>query len=187
MLHIIMLYGLPGVGKYTIGKELATLMQFEFYHNHIVVNEVMKRHSFGSPEFIQERDALWRAHFEQQIAHAEQIDQNIGLVFTFSPESTVPQTFVDWLHETVPKHSRFFTVALRASHDQIEKRLTQSTRQHLCKLTDLPLYLQLKENGTFESPVMPPPHMTILVDDVAPAEAAAQIINTFNDTFGCLF
>jgi|SaaInlStandDraft_6_1057023.scaffolds.fasta_scaffold33064_2 hypothetical protein len=183
MLHIIMLYGLPGVGKYTIGKELATLTQFEFYHNHIVVNEVMKRHSFGSPEFIQERGALWRAHFEQRIADAEQIDQNIGLVFTFSPESTVPQTFVDWLHESVPK---FFPVALRASDDQIEKRLTQPTRQHLCKLTDLPLYLQLKANGTFESPVMPPPHMTMLVDDVAPAEAAAQIIKKFNDIFGRL-
>ena len=37
-MRLVVLYGPPGVGKLTVGGELATLTGFRLFHNHLTVN-----------------------------------------------------------------------------------------------------------------------------------------------------
>ena len=39
-MHLVFLYGPPGVGKLTVGTELARLTGFRLFHNHLSVNLV---------------------------------------------------------------------------------------------------------------------------------------------------
>lgn len=61
-MRLLFLHGPPATGKYTVGRELAALTGWELYHNHLVVDEVLARHAFGTPGFVAERDQRWRAH-----------------------------------------------------------------------------------------------------------------------------
>lgn len=39
-MHAVLLYGPPGVGKLTVGRELAELTGFRLFHNHLTVDAV---------------------------------------------------------------------------------------------------------------------------------------------------
>src|SRR4051812_44584728 len=94
---LVFLHGPPAAGKYTVGCELAARTGFELYHNHLVVDEVLRHHAFGTPEFISARDRAWRLHLG-----AAARDPHRRLIFTFNPENSVPQAFIDWLFREGP-------------------------------------------------------------------------------------
>ena len=64
-MHLVFLHGPAAAGKYTVAKELAALTGFELYHNHLVVDAVLRQHPFGTPGFVTMRDRLWREFFAQ--------------------------------------------------------------------------------------------------------------------------
>ena len=166
-MKLIFLHGPAAAGKYTIARELAAITGFELYHNHLVVDEVLKLHAFGSPGFIAMRDELWRAHFS---ALAQ------DTVFTFNPENSVPQGFIDWLFDALPQHGvSVHSVELLASEDAIESRLASEQRQQFKKLTDLHLYRRLRAQGVFDSPRIPRTEFKIDTETIAPPAAARRI------------
>lgn len=174
-MRLIFLHGPPATGKYTVGRELATLTGDELYHNHLVVDEVLTRHAFGTPAFVAERDRLWRAHLG-----AAAMAPDRRLIFTFNPENSVPQAFIDWLfagagQTTLQLHS----VALTASEAVIEARLDTAQRQGFKKLTDLALYRQLRATGTFATPVIPRTDLALDTASLTPAVAARRIQTHF--------
>ena len=169
--HLIFIHGAPATGKYTVARDLATLTGYELYHNHLVVDEVLKAHAFGSPGFISERDRHWRAHFTQAVCESGR-----KLIFTFNPENTVPQAFIDWMFTDLPhRGARLFSVQLTASEAEIEARLNSTQRQGFKKLTDLEFYRQLRDSGSFALPVLPPADLVLDTGRLAPAEAARTI------------
>jgi len=170
-MHLVFLHGPAAAGKYTVARELATLTGFELYHNHLVVDEVLKSHAFGTPGFVAERDRRWRDFFAQFPGPARP-----EIIFTFNPENTVPQEFIDWLFTAplrrgVPLHS----VEITASEAVIEGRLGTTQRQQFRKLTDVALYRQLRDSGTFATPVIPRTDLRVDTGTTAPAAAARQI------------
>lgn len=170
---LVFIHGAPATGKYTVGRELAALTGFEFYHNHLVVDEVLRRHAFGTPEFIAERDAAWRAHLSAAAQDAAR-----RLIFTFNPEDSVPQDFIDWLFHGLPG-STLHSVRLDLAEAAIEARLDSAQRQSFRKLTDLALYRQLRDRGTFTRPRIPRTDLAIDTGDTTPQYAAAQIVRHF--------
>ncbi len=58
-MRMVILFGLPGVGKLTIAKELARLGSYRVFHNHLVFDAVEALFPFGSPAFIELRERLW--------------------------------------------------------------------------------------------------------------------------------
>jgi tRNA uridine 5-carbamoylmethylation protein Kti12 len=58
-MRIVILCGLPGMGKLTIAKELARLTEYRVFHNHLVFDAVEALFPFGSPSFIELRERLW--------------------------------------------------------------------------------------------------------------------------------
>ena len=168
---LIFLHGDPATGKYTVGRELATLTGFEFYHNHLVVDEVLQHHVFGTPGFVRRRDELWRKHLSAAAASG-----GTSVIFTFNPENTVPPGFIDWIFGELPRSGvRVISVQLRASEAAIEARLATSQRQGFRKLTDLQLYRELRATGTFNSPVIPRTDLQIDTEVLSPVEAARMI------------
>ena len=75
-MRIVVLFGLPGVGKLTIARGLAQLRGYRVFHNHLVFDAVEALFPFGSPPFIELRDRLWlellsRAIHERRILSSQ--------------------------------------------------------------------------------------------------------------------
>jgi hypothetical protein len=170
-MKLAFIYGDPATGKYTIGRELARITGWELYHNHLVVDEVLTLHAFGTPGFVRLRDERWRNHFASTAAAGQP-----NLIFTFNPENTVPQEFIDWIFHELPRRGvAIYSVELAVSEAAIEARLGTKQRQGFKKLTDLGLYRQLRAAGTFLSPVIPRTDLHINTEAVSPTAAAGLI------------
>jgi hypothetical protein len=170
-MELVFLHGPAAAGKYTVGRELAALTGFELYHNHLVVDEVLKAHAFGTPGFVAERDRRWRGHLTAAATTGRR------LVFTFNPENSVPQAFIDWLFNELG--ATLHSVALKLSEAAVEARLATDQRKQFRKLVDLDLYRQLRACGTFSTPVIPRTELVIDTEKFPPAESAAQIARHF--------
>lgn len=170
-MHLVFIHGAPATGKYTVARELAALTGCELYHNHLVVDEVLKTHAFGTPGFVAERDRRWREHFTKVAGAPDR-----KLIFTFNPENTVPQAFIDWMFTDLPRWgAKLLSVQLIASEAEIEARLDSKQRQGFRKLTDLELYRRLRDSGAFARPVLPPADLVLDTGKLSPTEAARAI------------
>ena len=172
-MDFVFLYGAPAVGKLTVGRELARLTGFRLFDNHLVVDAALAVYDFGTPPFIALREALWRAAFTE-IAR----DQDLpGLIFTFNPENSVPQRFVDDLFAQLEETGvKIRCVELTASEATIEQRLSASDRRAKRKLVDLALYRKLRDEKVFDSPVITRNRLVIDTEKVGPEAAARQIV-----------
>ncbi|WP_438482880.1 shikimate kinase [Oleiharenicola lentus] len=170
-MKLIFLYGPAAAGKYTVARELSALTGIELYHNHLAVDEVLKAHAFGTPEFIGLRDRMWREHFNA-MAH--------DTIFTFNPENSVPQAFIDWLFTDLTLRGvTLYSIEVTASEQSIESRIDSKQRQQFKKLTDLGLYRKLRNAGVFLTPTIPRTELRIDTDEVQPIEAAKLIVERF--------
>jgi hypothetical protein len=170
-MKLVLLHGPPASGKFTVGRELAALTGFRFFHNHLVVDALLAVFEFGTPQFIALREQTWRAVF---VAAAQA--RVAGLIFTFTPETTVGQDFIDWVFADLPRSGvQIISVALRASDDEIGRRIGNSTRKEFGKLTDPALYRSLAAAGTFSRPVIPRNDLVVDTARLVPAAAAREI------------
>jgi hypothetical protein len=169
---LLFLHGPPAAGKYTVARELVARTGFELYHNHQVVDDVLTRHAFGTPGFVAERDRAWREHLGAAAG-----DPARRLIFTFNPENSVPQAFIDWLFTALPTRGAVVhSVALTLPDPVIESRLASDQRLQFRKLADVALYRQLRDAGVFARPLIPRADLTLDTEHVAPAETAAAIV-----------
>ena len=174
-MNLLFLHGPPAAGKYTVAKEVATLTGWELFHNHLVVDQVLKHHAFGTANFVAERDRRWREYFGHYPGTGRP-----DVIFTFNPENTVPQAFIDWLFTELPSRGvAVHSIALSASEAVLESRLASPQRRQFKKLADPALYRQLRDAGTFHTPVIPRTDLHIDTGQVEPIEAARLIVQRF--------
>lgn len=170
-MRLVLIHGPAAAGKYTIARELAGSLGFELYHNHLVVDEVLQNHPFGTPGFVAGRDRRWREYFSQYPDPSKP-----GVIFTFNPENTVPQSFIDWLFTEMRRRGiQLDSVEVTASEAVIESRLASKPRQQFRKLTDVALYRQLRASGAFATPLIPRTDLRLDTGTIAPAESAKRI------------
>jgi len=170
-MKIVIIYGKPAVGKLTVARELARLTGGRLFHNHLTVNLALSLFAFGSPGFVELRESVWKAAF------ARALQEKLPLVlFTFNPEDSVPQRFIDDLeHDISRAGAELVPVELRASEASIEARLGTAARLHDGKTMDAATYRALRARGVFDSPQMPAPRLCIDTDMASPLEAAERI------------
>lgn len=175
-MNLVVIHGRPATGKLTVARKLVPLTGYRLYHNHIAVDEALQLHAFGSSGFVEKRDQLWRRYFIRMTQ-----ERPNGVIFTFNPENTVPQDFVDWLFAGLPERGvRIISVELTAREAAIESRLNAGPRRHFRKLTDISLYRQLRAGGAFDRPTIPRSDLQIDTEKLSPDEAARKICATFN-------
>jgi hypothetical protein len=171
-MKLLFLHGPPAAGKLTVAREVAARTGWRLFHNHLTVNLALAVYDFGTPGFVALREEIWLTVFRRALA-----DRLPGLVFTFNPENSVPQKFIDELFAEVrAAGGEVIPVELTASEAEIERRLAADSRVQNGKLTDLALYRQLRAAGTFLTPVIPPSRLRLDTGLLHPAEAARQIV-----------
>ena len=170
-MKLIFIYGLPASGKLTVAQELAAISGYKVFHNHLVVDLLQTVFDFGSPEFVALREEFWLSIFEQ--ASRSSLP---GLIFTFNPESTVRAAFIGNVVSTVAEAGgevHFFE--LTSPLAELKRRMGSLSRLQYKKLTSVPLFEQLHEEGVFEVDYMPKPLLSIDTSLHQPARAALQI------------
>jgi broad-specificity NMP kinase len=166
MTEVVLLFGRPAVGKFTIGKLLAEELGYRLLHNHAIVDLVDALFPFGSEPFIKLREELWLAAVDAAID--AKLD---GIILTFAPERTVTDDFLPNLR----KRGGLRLVELRCSDDEIERRMRETSREKFGKLRDFDFYRRLVADGVFARPVMPPADVIIDVTERDPSQAARAI------------
>jgi hypothetical protein len=168
---LVLLCGGPAVGKPTVAKVLAARTGARLFHNHMTVNLVLSIFDFGSPGFIDLREAIWTIVLRRALAERVPL-----LIFTFNPENTVPQRFIDELFsEFSAAGSEVISVELTAGEAVIEARIGSDSRSREGKTLDLDTYRVLRARGAFDSPVIRSPRLTLDNGKMTPLEAADRI------------
>lgn len=174
-MKLIFLYGLPGTGKLTIARELANLTGYKLFHNHLTVDLLLSAFEFGSKPFVELRESIWLSVFEEAATSLP------ALIFTFNPENSVRQSFIEKAIQAVAaRGGEVLFVEVVCDLAELERRMdTQDRRQHK-KLVSLELYRKLQADGVFDSPKMPLPKLTLNSTQTSPRENAREIVARFS-------
>ena len=175
-MKLIFIFGLPATGKLTVAQELVAITGYKLFHNHLVVDLLLTVFEFGSPEFVALREEMWLSVFEQ--ASRSQLP---GLIFTFAPETTVRPAFIANTKSTVAAGGgEVDFIELTCPLPELKRRMGSLSRLQYKKLTSVPLFEQLHEEGSFDASYMPRPKISIDTSDNQPARAALQIARALN-------
>jgi hypothetical protein len=170
-MKLIFIYGLPATGKLTVAQELVAITGYKLFHNHLVVDLLLSVFEFGSPEFVTLREEFWLSIFDQACR-----SELPGMIFTFAPEATVRPGFIDKLVRTVAgAGGEVDFIELTCPLPELKRRMGSLSRLQYKKLTSVPLFEQLHEEGSFDASYMPKPRLSIDTCDCIPARAALQI------------
>ena len=149
-MQLIFIHGAPAVGKLTVARELAALTSFRLFHNHLTVDLVTSLFPFGSEAFIRLREQIWLAAF------AEAARSNVSLIFTFNPERTVRDSFIQEAIDTVESAGgQVIFVELTCAETELEGRMGAASRREFGKLTSVEQYRSLKDAGAFHFRKLP--------------------------------
>ena len=149
-MKLVFLHGAPAVGKLTVARELAQLTGFRLFHNHLTVDLVSSLFPFGSEPFVLLREQIWLAAF------AEAARNKVSLIFTFNPERTVRESFVQDAIEVVEgAGGKVVFVELTCAEGELEARLEDASRKKFGKLASVEQYRSLKDAGAFQFPKLP--------------------------------
>lgn len=169
--QLVVLFGRPGVGKLTIGRHLAGRTGFRLFHNHLAFDLALSLFKFGSPEFTDLREEVWLS----SLMRAASSDLP-GVIFTFTPEITVRDSFVPALQEGVSGAGglvRF--VELTCAPDELHRRMTQPDRAKYAKLKNSAKYERFAAQGGFDHPIMPKPDYLVDTTQLSAGETAERI------------
>jgi hypothetical protein len=172
--NLIFLHGIAASGKLTTARELQRQIGYPAFHNHLVVDLLTTVFTFGMQPFIELREQFWLAVLEEAAREGR------SLVFTFSPEATVPQGFPARVVAAVTRHGgavRF--VRLTVSRVEQERRVADDTRREFHKISDLNALRRLQRDGSQVQVEQPPVELEVDTDISSAAQTARTIINHF--------
>lgn len=149
-MQLVFIHGAPAVGKLTVARELAALTGFRLFHNHLTVDLVGSVFAFGSEPFVQLREEIWLATFREAARH------DVSLIFTFNPESTVREGFIqDSIDVVTREGGEIVFVELTCAENELERRMENPSRGEFDKLRSVEQYRSLRETGAFHFPRLP--------------------------------
>lgn len=168
-MRLIFIHGPAASGKLTVARELAALSGLPLFHNHLVVDALLAVFPFGSPAFVELREAMWMDVFRAAA------DDRQSLIFTFHPEASVSPDFPERVAALVEAAGgRVDFVALTCAPETVAVRVEAASRQASGKLSSLALLRELEAQGAFAYPPLPAV-ITIDTGVVEPGEAAIRI------------
>jgi hypothetical protein len=171
-MKLVFLHGPPAVGKLTVARELAALTGFRLFHNHLTVDLVSSLFAFGSEPFILLREQIWLAAF------GEAARNDVSLIFTFNPERTVRERFIQAAIDVVGSAGgQVVFIELTCAPDELERRIEDDSRKEFGKLASVEQYRSLQSAGAFQFPKLPN-GLSLDTTNLQPAESA-QVIGDY--------
>ena len=168
-MKLVIIYGPPGVGKLTVGRELAILTGFKLFHNHLTVDLVAAVFEFKTRPFIDLREHIWLRIFDRAIEEGVE-----GMIFTFAPDRTVRDDFIqDVINRVERAGGAAYPVHLGCDLEELLRRVEEPTRTNKLQSAE---YLR-ESMKTYKSKLPPLDRDPLAIDNthLPPAEAAAKI------------
>ena len=181
-MKLIFLYGLPGVGKLTVARELKKLTGFRVFHNHLTVDLVESVFEFGSVPFVELREEVWLAVFSKAL-----VANLKGLIFTFAFDRTVTRSFIQNTQDLLKSgNGEVLFVELKCATEVLESRIEQPSRQRFGKLSSISGFRELVASGAFVDPGIPEQRLVIDTTNLSAADAARSIVSKLSLSFKIL-
>lgn len=175
-MHVIFLYGAPGVGKLTVAQELAKITGYKLFHNHLTVDLVHAVFDFKTEPFIELREKIWMMVFGK--AKEESIQ---GLIFTFAPEDSVPQNFIPDLIKLIEDgQNTIYFVELLCSPQELRKRIVNPSRSRYAKGMSSDNIEQYYQRDALIPTVVHERKFSIDTTNVSPGETALRIVQHYS-------
>jgi AAA domain len=170
-MRIVILCGLPGVGKLTIAKGLARLRGYRVFHNHLVFDAVEALFPFGSPAFIELRERLWLELL------ARSVRERVGdVIFTIARDQSLHAEFLVTLVAALSEMgARVSCIELICGMSELEQRLASADRAHYGKIISVERFRQLSADGAFPRFTMPAETISLDMSGLSPGEAVAAV------------
>ena len=129
---------------------------------------------FGSEPFIKLREQIWLSVFQ------EAAQNDVSLIFTFSPERTVRTSFIQDTLDTVERlGGKVLFVELTCPIEELERRIENPSRAEFNKLRSLELFRKIRQAGKHLYPKLPNSGITIDTSQMNPEAAAHKICEFF--------
>jgi adenylate kinase len=171
--RLIFLYGLPGVGKLTVARELARLTGYKVFHNHLTVDLVESVFEFGSSPFVELREEVWLTVFSRAVAARLN-----GLIFTFALDRTVRCSFIENTQRLIERaDGEVVFIELKCSTEVLESRIEHPSRQAFGKLSSIARFRELAAAGAFVDPGIPEERLVVDTTTLSATEAASFIFS----------
>ena len=172
-MDLVVLAGLPGVGKLTVGRALADVTGYRLFHNHLTVDLALSLFEFGSQPFIELREEIWLAAIERAFGAGLE-----GVVFTLAYDRTVRDRFVDQIQKIgLLSGGTVRFVELTCKREELERRLVQPSRAEFGKLRSVKQLRNLYQMGAFDGPQLPPDRLLVETTGRSADGVAVQIVN----------
>ncbi len=143
-MKLVFIHGAPGVGKLSVARELAKLTGFCLFHNHLTVDLVSSVFAFGSQPFVLLREQVWLSVFREAATNG------VSLIFTFNPERTVRERFIDDTVGVIESAGgKVYFVELTCAQSELERRIVNPSRKEFGKLCSIEQYRALEAAGAF--------------------------------------
>ena len=175
-MRVVILFGLPGVGKLTIANGLAQAHGYRVFHNHLVFDAVEALFPFGTAPFVELRARLW----VELLCRA--VQERVGkVIFTIARDRGVEAAFLcDLVTELSRAGAEVRCIELTCAEADLEHRVASVERAKFGKVRSVARYRELRATGAF-APFSPPPD-TITVDTsgLSESQAVAAVATTLS-------
>ena len=173
-MDLVYIYGPPGVGKLTVGSELARLTGYGLFHNHLSIAAVAPVFEFGTETF-------WRlVHEIRANVIATAAREDVSLVYTgvFEHPKDLP-VVENRLALAESNGGRVCLVKLTSDRGVIEQRIQSQSRRDLKKLADIDAWRAATQGRNQDSLIPGRQSLTIDNTDLSPELAAMRIITHY--------
>ena len=175
-MRIVVLCGLPGVGKLAVARELARTHGYRVFHNHLVFDAVEALFPFGSPAFVELRERLW----VDLLCRAAQ-EQVGDVVFTIVRDRGVDANFLVRLVQALSRlGAEVHCMELSCGDAELEQRVASVERSRFGKVRSAERFRELRSAGAFPRFSIPPGTMAIDTSDLSVPQAAASVAATID-------
>lgn len=175
-MNLVFLYGPPAAGKYTVGKELAELTGYKFFHGHVSNDFVRTLEPEPFHDSWPQLISTIRQAFMVTAAH-----EGVDLIFTFVYGGNVDKAWVTQLiHDVESAGGTMCFARLHPPQSVIEERIANDERKQMGKISS-PENLASFQNGYDLYETIDHPNQ-IFVDTsvIPPKESALKIFQHFD-------
>lgn len=174
-MRLVFIYGPPGAGKLTVGRELQQATGFKLFDNHVSIGCVESVFDFGTEPF-------GRLVGEIRLAVIEEAARQrlAGIVFTFVYAHPQDTPFVEKICAAVERHGgEVCLVQLNCDKNSLEQRVPAEERARRRKVSTVELLRELMGRYDLFSPVPGRESLRLDTTGLVPEEAARRIVEHY--------